>query len=130
MTIETPGEVVNGPGEAFNGPAAASSDSAAALAQQIERAVVAADGTLVAGQSSGATSATKLSVGTYQVCFNVPITNGTYVASIGIPGNVGTSAPGEITVVGRFNTNNCLFIRTFNSAGALEDRGFHVHVAH
>ncbi|MEH6377504.1 hypothetical protein V7793_24695 [Streptomyces sp. KLMMK] len=115
----TPAEAVDSPAE----------ESSAELAQVIGRAVVAANGALVPAQSSGATSATRLSLGTYQVCFNAPVTSGTYVASIGIPGNVGASATGEITVAGRNGTNNCLFLQTFNSAGALADRGFHVIVA-
>ena len=98
--------------------------------QQIVRAVVTSTGALVAGQSFGAQSASRLALGTYQVCFAVPITNGTYVASIGLPGNIGVPASGEITVVGRFATNNCLFIQTFNSAGMLADRGFHVAVVY
>jgi hypothetical protein len=100
--------------------------------ERIVRAVVRADGTLVPGQSFGATSATRVEhpVGTYQVCFAVPITNGTYVASIGFPGNSGASAPGEITVVGRAGTDNCLYIQTFNSAGTPADRGFHVVVVY
>ncbi|MEU7607483.1 hypothetical protein [Streptomyces sp. NPDC041003] len=100
--------------------------------QKIVRAVVNDNGTLVAGQSFGAVSATRVErpVGTYQVCFDVPITNGTYVASIGIPGNTGASDPGEITVVGRFATTKCLFIQTFDSSGVLADRSFHVTVAY
>ncbi|MEU6369425.1 hypothetical protein ABZ876_27695 [Streptomyces sp. NPDC046931] len=101
-------------------------------AQEIVRAVVQGDATLVAGQSFGATSVTRVEnpSGIYQVCFDVPVTNGTYVATIGIPGNSGTSQPGEITVVGRVNTDNCLYVRTFNSAGTLEDRSFHVVVVY
>ncbi|MGV9249229.1 hypothetical protein [Streptomyces sp. NPDC003710] len=101
-------------------------------AQEFVRAVVQADATLVAGQSHGATSATRVEnpAGTYQVCFDVPVTNGTYVATIGLPGNSGASDPGEITVVGRANTDNCLYIQTFNSAGNLEDRSFHVVVVY
>ncbi|MFI5682713.1 hypothetical protein [Streptomyces sp. NPDC051636] len=100
--------------------------------QRIVRAVVRSNGTLVPGQSSGAVSAARVdsAVGAYQVCFNVPITNGTYVATIGLPGNVNASEPGEITVVGRIGTNNCLYIETFNSAGAPADRGFHVTVVY
>ncbi|GGR56085.1 hypothetical protein GCM10010251_86330 [Streptomyces aurantiogriseus] len=100
--------------------------------QKIVRAVVRDDGTLVAGQSFGASSATRVEnpVGTYQVCFDVPVTNGTYVASIGIPGNSGVSAPGEITVVGRAGTDNCLYIQTFDSTGVLADRSFHVVVVY
>lgn len=100
--------------------------------QRIVRAVVREDGTLVAGQSFGAESATRVEnpVGTYQVCFKVPITNGTYVATIGLPGNVSTSAPGEITVVGRIGTSNCLYVQTFDSAGTPADRSFHVAVVY
>lgn len=96
--------------------------------QKVVRAVVRDNASLVRGQSFGAASATRVNqlIGTYQVCFKVPITNGTYVASIGLPGNVGDSDPGEITVVGRADTRNCLFIQTYNSDGVLADRGFHV----
>ncbi|MEU0003810.1 hypothetical protein ABZ079_05725 [Streptomyces sp. NPDC006314] len=100
--------------------------------QRIVRAVVRAGGSLVPGQSFGAASASRVEspVGTYQVCFDVRITNGTYVASLGLPGNSGTSEPGEITVVGRAGTDNCLYIQTFNSAGRLADRNFHVVVVY
>ncbi|MFF4485821.1 hypothetical protein ACFY0F_04890 [Streptomyces sp. NPDC001544] len=98
--------------------------------QRIVRAVVRSDGSLVPGQSSGAVSSYRIAVGTYQVCFNTPITNGTYVATIGLPGNAMSSSPGEITVVGRYATNNCLFIQTYNSVGTLEDHSFHVVVAY
>ncbi|MCQ8775043.1 hypothetical protein [Streptomyces telluris] len=121
----------NTPAEAGDSPAGESSEgsaSAAELAQVIGRAVVAANGLLITAQSSGATSASRLNVGTYQVCFNTPVTSGTYVASIGLPGNVTNPPSGEISVTGRNGTNNCLFLQTFNSAGALEDRSFHVIV--
>lgn len=98
--------------------------------QRIVRAVVRSDGSLVPGQSSGAMSSSRLATGTYQVCFNTTITNGTYVATIGLPGSVDSSLPGEITVVGRYATSNCLYIQTFNSAGSLADRSFHVVVAY
>ncbi|WP_327321328.1 hypothetical protein OG735_01695 [Streptomyces sp. NBC_01210] len=91
---------------------------------------MAADGTLIAGQSFGATMVTRVSpnTGTYQVCFNVPITNGTYLATIGLPDANGSSAPGEITVQGRVSTTDCLYVQTFDSAGLLADRSFHVGV--
>lgn len=94
--------------------------------RQTVSAVVNNDGSLAAAQSFGAVSATRLGTGTYQVLFNQNITRGTYTASIGLAGNVGASAPGEITVVGRVGTANGLFIQTHDSAGALTDRGFHV----
>lgn len=98
--------------------------------QRIVRAVVEDDGTLVRGQSYGAASAERLATGIYQVCFNARITNGTYNATIGLPGNEGEPPAGEINVVGRFATNNCLYIQTYNSAGTHTDRGFHVTVAY
>jgi hypothetical protein len=108
--------------------AEAISDAAPLAFQQTVRAVVTASGAISFTQSVGAVSAAKLAVGTYQVCFSAVINRGTYVASIGLPGNVGASPPGEITVVGRVTTTNCLFIQTYNSAGVLADRNFHVIV--
>lgn len=87
---------------------------------------VASNGALCAGQGFGVVSATRISTGTYEVFFNQTITSGVYVASIGLCGNLGASAPGEITVVGRFGTTNGLFIQTYDSTGLLADRGFHV----
>lgn len=115
-------------------PAAAGlGESVKKTEQKIVRAVVRSDATLVSEQSYGAASATRVDgspVGTYQVCFDVEVTNGTYNASVGIPGNRGASQPGEVTVVGRVTTDNCLFIQTFDSAGVLADRGFHVTVVY
>lgn len=62
------------------------------------------------------------------VFFNQVITSGVYTASIGLCGNIGASAPGEITVIGRGLMTNGLFIQTYTSAGVLADRGFHVSV--
>ncbi|UQI48329.1 hypothetical protein M1P56_30430 [Streptomyces sp. HU2014] len=124
MNNETPDEAaINSPAE--DGSTAVADAPAPADAV---RAVVQANGVLVAAQSLGATSSTRLSVGTYQVCFNVVVTRGTYLATVGLPGNTGTPPTGEITVTGRAGTTNCLFLQTFNSAGALADRSFHVVV--
>ncbi|MBP2338957.1 hypothetical protein JOF41_005135 [Saccharothrix coeruleofusca] len=101
--------------------------SAQAFRQTVS-AVVNSNGTLAAGQSFGATAASRIGVGTYEVFFNQVITAGTYVATIGIAGNVGASTPGEVTVVGRVTANNGLFIQTYNSAGTLTDLGFHTVV--
>ncbi|MFY1637147.1 hypothetical protein ACN27F_28395 [Solwaraspora sp. WMMB335] len=89
-------------------------------------AVVNSAGTLVRG--FGAVSATRLTTGTYQVVFSHDLTGSAYVGSVGLPGSVGASAPGEITVVGRAGIPNGVFIQTFTSAGALADRGFHLAI--
>jgi hypothetical protein len=88
-------------------------------------AVVNSDGTLARGFH--AASATHLATGTYQVTFDRDVTACAYTATIGLSGTSGSSSPGEITVVGRAGIPNALFIQTFDSAGALSDRGFHVH---
>ena len=89
-------------------------------------AVVNAAGGLVRG--FGAVSALRLAVGTYQVVFSHDLTGSAYVGSIGLPGSVGASAPGEITVVGRAGIPNGVFIQTYTSAGVLADRGFHLAI--
>jgi len=91
-------------------------------------AVINSDATLCAGQGFGVTSANHIGTGIYEVFFNQPVTTGVYVATVGLCGNLGASAPGQITVVGRFGTTNGLFIETYNSAGTLADLGFHVVV--
>lgn len=98
------------------------------LVPQAVSTVVNSDGTLCAGQGFGVVSASHLGTGIYEVFFNQTITSGVYVATIGLCGNTGASAPGQITVVGRLGTTNGLFIETFNSAGVPADQGFHVVV--
>ncbi|MEU0157048.1 hypothetical protein [Micromonospora fulviviridis] len=89
-------------------------------------AVVEPTGALARGFQ--AVSATRLGVGTYQVVFSHDLTGSAFVATIGLSGSVGASAPGEITVVGRAGVPNGIFVQTFNSAGALTDLGFHTAV--
>jgi hypothetical protein len=89
-------------------------------------AVIDANGTLVRG--FGAVSALRIAVGTYQVVFSHDLTGSAYVGSIGLPGSLGASAPGEITVVGRAGIPNGVFIQTYTSAGVLADRGFHLAI--
>jgi len=89
-------------------------------------AVVNADGSLARG--SGAPTATQSGPGEYQVRFNQNVRNCAYTATIGLSGSVGTSEPGEITVVGEFDSENGVFLTTHDSAGASSDRGFHLAV--
>ncbi|RKT57385.1 hypothetical protein [Saccharothrix australiensis] len=100
----------------------------AQVTPQLVYAVV--DNGTLTGQNFGASGAARIGVGTYEVFFGASdITRGAYVATLGLPGNVGASPSGEVNVVGRIDTANGLFIQTFDSAGALADRSFHVHVA-
>ena len=96
---------------------------------QAVSAVINSDGTLCGGQGFGVVSASHIATGTYEVFFNQTITSGVYVATIGLCGSVGASAPGQITVVGRVGTTNGLFIQTYNSAGVQADLSFHVVAA-
>jgi hypothetical protein len=96
---------------------------------QAVSAVINSDGTLCGGQGFGVVSASHIATGTYEVFFNQTITSGVYVATIGLCGSVGASAPGQITVVGRVGTTNGLFIQTYNSAGVPADLSFHVVAA-
>ncbi|CCH34717.1 hypothetical protein ABZ816_29845 [Actinosynnema sp. NPDC047251] len=95
---------------------------------QLVYAVV--DNGVLTSQNFGASGATRVAVGTYEVYFgNFAIAAGSYVATLGIPGNVGFGPPGEVTTVGRVTTTNGLFVRTYDSTGVLADRAFHVQVA-
>jgi len=66
--------------------------------------------------------------GIYQVRFARNVRNCAYVATIGLPGASGTSAPGEITVVGEAASVNGVFLTTHDSAGTAADRSFHLIV--
>lgn len=76
----------------------------------------------------GVTSAARLAVGLYQVVFSHDVTGSAYVGTIGLTGSVGQSPSGEIAVVGRTGVANGVFVQTFNSAGVLSDRSFHLAV--
>ena len=109
--------------------AVASSGSFQAQSSHLRRvlwAVVDSDGTLARGQ--GALDANRLSDGTYEVLFDRGIRGCAYTATIGLSGAAGVEAPGEITVVGRFEAGNGVFITTHDSTGASANRGFHLTV--
>jgi hypothetical protein len=89
-------------------------------------AVVNSDGTLA--RSFRAVSAKKLGPGQYEVIFNRNVRKCAYVATIGLPRNMCSSPPGEITVAGRYTTDRGVFVTTYSSVGTLEDRGFHLAV--
>jgi hypothetical protein len=92
----------------------------------IKGAVVNPTGTLARG--FGATTATRISTGQYQVTFDRNVTDCAYNASIG--GAVNTNVQrGMAAVAQRFGTPNAVQVTTFDAAtGAVADRGFHLNV--
>lgn len=98
------------------------------ITAQVLYAVVDADGTKNRSLPNSVTAA-RLGTGTYEVIFpNRNIRACAYEATIGLSASSGASAPGEITVVGRATTTAGVFLQTYDSAGALADRGFHLTV--
>ncbi|MEU7710812.1 hypothetical protein ACGF5H_19845 [Micromonospora chalcea] len=88
-------------------------------------AVVDANGTLVRGL--GATSATRLAAGMYQVAFDQDVAAAAYVGTVG-PGKPGGLAPqGVITVAPRSGIANAVFVETHGTSGHA-DRPFHLAV--
>jgi hypothetical protein len=96
------------------------------ISGQYGYAVINSDGTKARGHH--AVSSAHLGTGQYQVIFDSNVRGGAYIASIGLSGSVGASAPGQITVVGRFNNVRGVFITTSNASGVLTDMGFHLAV--
>ncbi|GIG86455.1 hypothetical protein [Plantactinospora endophytica] len=89
-------------------------------------AVVSANGGLI--RHSQGVSATSLGVGLYQVVFTVPVANGAFLGTIGLTGSVGTSPSGFISVVGRTNLAQGVFVQTWNAANQPANRSFHLSV--
>ncbi|MCL4188958.1 MAG: hypothetical protein KJZ85_15245 [Rhodobacteraceae bacterium] len=99
------------------------SESAEATARSFFAAEVRADGTLVSG--AGAVSSSRLSVGTYDVRFNKPKLHVRcyYTANVA-DRDAGTTPIGFTTIDARAGTNNGVFLRVFDAAGALLDAQF------
>jgi hypothetical protein len=76
----------------------------------------------------GIVSVQKITTGAYFLTFDREVAECIWVATIGSPGDVSASKPGEITVNGIFNTPNAIGVATYDSAGVPEDRAFHVAV--
>lgn len=89
-------------------------------------AVVSSDGRLV--RDKGARDANRLSGGHYEVIFDRNVRSCVYVATIGLPGAQGESAPGQISTAGRNGARNGVFLDTRNSSGGSASRGFHLVV--
>jgi hypothetical protein len=109
--------------------AASESQGAVAACACTLLAVVNADGTLARGL--GATSSTRIDPqipGQYEVKFDRDVSNCTYTATIGLSGNMSSPTPGEITVAGRDNDPQGVFIATYDIQGVGVDLGFHLAV--
>ena len=90
-------------------------------------AVVNSDGTLARG-GSNVTVTMNSGIGEYQVRFDQNVRGCVYVATLGLTGSAGTDPPGMITVVGESASVFGVWISTYDSAGALADRSFHLVV--
>jgi hypothetical protein len=106
--------------------AAPNSTSTTITYAKVMDAVVQSDGTLVRGK--GATDASKLSTGKYEVDFGRKVSNCAYVATIGDP-STGVAPSGEITVATRSGNPDAVFVETNNSSGTTSDRPFHLQVS-
>lgn len=92
-------------------------------------AVVKANGKLDRGcHAVSATKVTGFGQGYYEVIFSRNVRKGAYIATIGSHQDYGVPASGEITVVGRYNNVNGVFITTTDSNGVRKDKGFHLAV--
>lgn len=91
-------------------------------------AVVDPDGTLARDRGAVSSQMTN-DPGGYEVIFFRNVRNCAYVATIGLSGSQGVSAPGETTVVGRIENRRGVFVTTHDSTGAFANRGFHLQVS-
>ena len=89
-------------------------------------AVVRIDGILVRGK--GATGATQLGTGMYEVDFSRDVTQCGYTATLGDPG-ASSEGPGEISTASLDGNPKGVFVETFNSSGSLTSHDFHLQVA-
>ena len=104
-------------------------DDAAELAipsGQYGYAVVNSNGTLARGHH--AVRSDRLGRGQYVVIFDSNVRHGAYIATIGLSGSTQFSPPGQITVAGRLNNINGVFITTSDAGGKPTDLGFHLGV--
>ncbi|WBB72536.1 hypothetical protein O7602_22940 [Micromonospora sp. WMMD1128] len=88
-------------------------------------AVVDANGTLVRGL--GATSATRLAAGMYQVAFDQDVARAAYVGTVGPATGGGLAQQGVLTVAPRAGIANAVFVETHAASGHA-DRPFHLAV--
>ncbi|HTT99530.1 MAG TPA: hypothetical protein VMF58_15890 [Rhizomicrobium sp.] len=89
-------------------------------------AVVGSDGTLERG--SNTTGAIHLGTGIYEVDFASSVKKCAYTATIALPGSSGVNAPGFVTVAGRSDTVDGVYLKTFDQKGDLADTAFQLNV--
>ena len=87
-------------------------------------AVVNSDGSLAKGR--GVASIEVLGTGITIAHFTKDKTACAYVATIGLGGSSGTSAPGYVTVVGSAADPDGVFMETFDTTGTLAALGYHL----
>ncbi|WP_262281612.1 hypothetical protein [Micromonospora sp. MA102] len=88
-------------------------------------AVIDANGTLIRGL--GATSATRLATGMYQVGFDQDVAGAAYIGTVGLIAPGGLAPQGAITVAPRTGIPNAVFVETYAASGHT-DRPFHLAV--
>ena len=114
----TSGYAVSGSGESIH---------TSATRKPVLWAVVRRNGTLARGK--GALDANLVEPpGGYEVLFDQNVRKCVYTATIGLSGFESVEDPGEITVVGRSDATNGVFVLTTDSAGSPAARGFHLAV--
>ena len=100
-------------------------DDIAAL-PEIMWAVTDDDGSL--DRSSGGVTTSKSGTGTYFINFPRDITDCAMTGSAGLSGTSGTEDPHMVTVVGRSDNANSIYLTTSDPSGTLSDAGTHVVV--
>jgi hypothetical protein len=126
VTIVTANTAMAAKGE-NSGPAVAAG-VAPATASGDRWAVINAGCSFARGKGVVSVTRGDSATGSCVVRFNKNVTGCVYVGTIGLSGSVGVSAPGEITVVRRNTIPQAVYVATYNSAGTLTDRGFHLLV--
>ena len=104
--------------------ALATPEAVAGSKPQTYNAVVNFDGTLARGR--GATGVIHTTEGIYEVDFTKDVSACAYTAAIGLPGTTGGSDPGTVTVAGRSETPNGVYVQTFDRKGRAQNLGFHL----
>ena len=84
--------------------------------------VINSNGSFVRG--AGVTQSVRTGTGQYELTFNQAVTGCAFLATLGRPSSLAPQA-GEIGV-GHAISDNGLRVRTWNSAGNLSDRSFHI----
>ncbi|MEP7223955.1 MAG: hypothetical protein ABI783_03225 [Actinomycetota bacterium] len=122
------GQIPAGPAGPSGPTGAAGAAGPAGPAGVVTRLTAVANASGSLARSQGTTSAGRVGLGLYEVIFNQDVTGCTYVATIGNP-TAGAALPtGHAVVVPRSGNANGVGVATFDAAGTLADRPFHLIV--